>query len=366
MPRRSFQRSLRQRDDDLLASAFQRWIGSTKPLGTLSPWSNTRAMRARSSGSDKFGIAGIDVGRQRRLPSAASARDPRRPAGCIRKRRRVSPRWLRRSARRRRCRPCAGPRWSRSDRDSSRSARRPCANRARTPSAAGFRPDTICPARNAEGRPARSASAAGGSARRPSPRLVGPTAAIFHSAASRSSTDTKVGSPPMVRRTSCCNQVGIDLLAELVEPRPGFVGERLCDPRRLADPLDVHLEAELDIGESDRAGDRRRRAVMRRGGDRDMPLAGQHARGDVEADPARAGKIDLGPGVQIGEIVLDLARPLDRIDVGTQLDEIAGDETRGEPEMPQRLDQQPGRIAARARARRQRLLRRLDRPAPSG
>ena len=85
---------------------------------------------------------------------------------------------------------------------------------------------------------------------------------------------------------------------------------------------------------------------MRRGGDGNMPLAGQHARGDVETDPARAGKIDFGPGVQIGEIVLDLARAFDRIDVGTQLNEIAGDETGGEPEMPEHLDQQPRRVAA--------------------
>ena len=72
---------------------------------------------------------------------------------------------------------------------------------------------------------------------------------------------------------------------------------------------------------------------MRRGGDGNMPLAGQHARGDVEPDPAGARQIDFGPGVQIGKIALDLARSLDRIDVGAQLDQIAGDEARGEPEM---------------------------------
>ena len=33
-------------------------------------------------------------------------------------------------------------------------------------------------------------------------RLVGPKASVFHSAASRSAVATKVGSPPMVRRTS--------------------------------------------------------------------------------------------------------------------------------------------------------------------
>jgi hypothetical protein len=37
-----------------------------------------------------------------------------------------------------------------------------------------------------------------------SARLVGPTASVFHSGDSKSSMDTKVGSPPMVRRTSCC------------------------------------------------------------------------------------------------------------------------------------------------------------------
>ena len=99
---------------------------------------------------------------------------------------------------------------------------------------------------------------------------------------------------------------------------------------------------------------------MRRGRDRDVALAGQHARGDVESDPARAGKIDFGPGVQIGKIVLDLARPFDRIDVGPKLNEIAGHEPRREAEMPQRLDQQPRQVAARARARAQRLVRRLD------
>ena len=85
---------------------------------------------------------------------------------------------------------------------------------------------------------------------------------------------------------------------------------------------------------------------MRRGGDRDMPLPGQHAGGDVESDPSGARKINLGPGVQIRKIVLDLARSFDRIDVGTQLNEVARDEAGGETEMPEDLNQQPCRIAA--------------------
>src|SRR5713226_2820416 len=47
------------------------------------------------------------------------------------------------------------------------------------------------------------------------PRLVGPTAAIFHSGDSRSSTETKVGSPPIVSRTS-----------------PAFRSASTCSPSR--------------------------------------------------------------------------------------------------------------------------------------
>ncbi len=99
---------------------------------------------------------------------------------------------------------------------------------------------------------------------------------------------------------------------------------------------------------------------MRRGGDGNVPLAGQHARSDVETDPAGAGKIDLGPGVQIGKIALDLARSFDGINVGPQLNEVTRDEAGGETEVPKDLDQQPRRVAARSSARFQRLLRRLD------
>src|SRR5207245_11322610 len=91
-----------------------------------------------------------------------------------------------------------------------------------------------------------------------------------------------------------------------------------------------------------------------------VPLARQHARGDVEPDPPRARQIDLGPGVQIGEIAFDLARALDRIDVGPQLHEIAGDEARREAEVAEDLDQQPCRVAARPGAGSQRLFRRLN------
>src|ERR1700742_2919103 len=62
LPRRSFQRSLFQREADWPASAFQRWIGSTKPFGVFRPRSNTRAIRERSSGSDNFESLGSTFG----------------------------------------------------------------------------------------------------------------------------------------------------------------------------------------------------------------------------------------------------------------------------------------------------------------
>ena len=98
---------------------------------------------------------------------------------------------------------------------------------------------------------------------------------------------------------------------------------------------------------------------MRRRAERQMALAAEQARGRVHADPAGAGKIDLRPGVQIGEILVGPHRPLDRVDVGLQLDEIAGDEARGEAEPAQNLHQQPRRVAAGARTQRQRLVRLL-------
>ena len=119
---------------------------------------------------------------------------------------------------------------------------------------------------------------------------------------SKSSIETKVGSPPMVRRTSFCLQRRVDLVAQRVEALPAFVGEGLGDPRMLGDPRHLHVEGEVDVGEARKARDRRGVAVVRRRGERDVALAGQEARGRVEPDPAGAGQIDLAPGVEVGEI----------------------------------------------------------------
>ena len=206
--------------------AFQRWIGSTKPLRRVQPLiEHPRHARALFR-IGQFGIAGIDIGRQRGflLQPVRGILERRHDVFGIE----AEPfaRCLPQSARRLRSRPCAGSRSSRSGRNSSRSARRPCASRARTPSAAGFRRDTICPARNAASPPGAkrarslrirsSASAALGRADRgdiPFRRFQ-----IVDGDEGRLAAH---GQPHVARL-----EIGVDLFAELVEPRPGFVGER--------------------------------------------------------------------------------------------------------------------------------------------
>ena len=59
-------------------------------------------------------------------------------------------------------------------------------------------------------------------------------------------------------------------------------------------------------------------------------------------DPAGAGQIDLGPGVQVGEVGGRTLRPFQRLHVGDKLDQVAGDEARGVAQVAQRLHQHPG------------------------
>ena len=177
---------------------------------------------------------------------------------------------------------------------------------------------------------------------------MGPTASVFHSGfidvvdrdEGRLAAD---GEPDVVRIEQL-----VDLMAESVDLLPLLLGIGLGDARRFVDAVDRHMEAELDLGRLDHAGDRRGVDVMGRGGERHMPFAGHEPRGRIEADPAGAGQIDLGPGMQIGEILLRPRGAVQRLHIGRELDQIAGDEARGEAEIAQDLHQQPGGIAARA------------------
>ena len=63
--------------------------------------------------------------------------------------------------------------------------------------------------------------------------------------------------------------------------------------------------------------------------------------------------------MQIGEVHPRSLRPNHWIDIRLELDQIAGHKSRGEPEPPHHLHKQPGGIAARSGAQRERLLGRL-------
>ena len=154
-------------------------------------------------------------------------------------------------------------------------------------------------------------------------------------------------------------QVSVDLLTQRVELFPGLVREGQRDARLFGDAGDPHVEGELDLGFARHAGNRRGGAIMRGGADGNVPLAAKQTRGDVHADPAGTGDIGLGPGVEVGEVDLGALRAFDRIDIGLELDEVAGDEARGDAEVAQQLDQQPSGIPARAGFQRQGFFRRL-------
>ena len=97
-----------------------------------------------------------------------------------------------------------------------------------------------------------------------------------------------------------------------------------------------------------------------------MSFAGEQSGSRIEPDPAGAGQIDFGPGVQVGEVAVRAARAVQRFDVGRELNQVAGNEPRRQAQMPQQLHQQPGAVAAGAASQRQRFLRASGCPAPCG
>ena len=87
-----------------------------------------------------------------------------------------------------------------------------------------------------------------------------------------------------------------------------------------------------------------------------MAFAGEQPGRGIEPDPAGAGQENLGPGMQVREIAVGAGRAVEGFDIGFELDQVAGHEPRGEPEMTENFDQQPAGVAARPAAQRQRLL----------
>ena len=152
-------------------------------------------------------------------------------------------------------------------------------------------------------------------------------------------------------------EVGVDRAPARENLLPFFVGVRLGDARRFDDPLHRHLVRELDLARFHAAGDGRGGRWFGRARQRDVPFAREQPRGRVEADPAGARQIHLAPGVEIREVVARPSRRArQRLDIGHQLDQIAGNEARGEPQMAENLHQQPRAVAAGAGSQLERLL----------
>ena len=154
-------------------------------------------------------------------------------------------------------------------------------------------------------------------------------------------------------------EIGVDALAEAVDGRPLRFAVGFGDARRLVHARHRHAVLEAALAFVGQAADRCGRRGLGRTGERNVPFAGEQARGRIEADPAGARQKDFAPGVQVGEVALRAGGAGERLDVGHELDQIAGNEARGEPEVAQDLHQQPGRVAARPALLAQRLFRRL-------
>jgi hypothetical protein len=186
-------------------------------------------------------------------------------------------------------------------------ARRRAASRARRSSAAGFRPDTTCPGRNAGSR--RRETLAQAADQRVGQRALGRADGGGVPLGSLEIVDRHEGrlaahgqAHVLAARTSSTFAQRVERAAR-IRRRTGLV------MRGCSEPASPHVEGEVDIGEA-RNSRRYRRGVaeVRRGGQRNMALAGQQARGRVEADPAGAGNVDLAPGMQVGEVD-DRCRP---------------------------------------------------------
>ena len=123
---------------------------------------------------------------------------------------------------------------------------------------------------------------------------------------------------------------------------------------------DAHAHIQCGITETGHADDRRSGGRQGRDGQRDMPFPGKQARSRIHADPTGAGNVGFAPGMQIGEIGRGSGRPLQRLFISHQLDQVAGHKTGGNPKVSQQLHQKPGAVTTGTGMLRQRFLAGLD------
>jgi hypothetical protein len=126
---------------------------------------------------------------------------------------------------------------------------------------------------------------------------------------------------------------------------PLLVGVGQGDARVLVMAGHRHFEIEA-FGEllaglaghpAERAGDGGGAERVGAGGQRDVAFSGQQAGGGVDAYPARPWNVGFRPGVQVGEVDVRAAGPVQALHVGLELDQVAGDEAGGDAQMAEEL-----------------------------
>lgn len=170
--------------------------------------------------------------------------------------------------------------------------------------------DTTCPDRDA--RRLRARTSAGGRARairrEPACGAVGDRVPLF---ARRIIESDEGGFASHREAHVAVTQQVVDALAQSVDALPLGVRERPGRARVFVDPTHGVVERELDLNRLGGAGDGRgaRRVRCRR--QWDVTFASEQRARRVQADPSRAGNINLRPSVQIGEIGLGAARAIE-------------------------------------------------------
>ena len=142
------------------------------------------------------------------------------------------------------------------------------------------------------------------------------------------------------------DEIAIDALAQRIDGCPLRFAVRSGDSRILVHAREVHRDPEIHLAHVGQADHRCGVAGISGTRERQVALAGKESRGWIEPDPACARQVRLGPGVEIGEIVLRAGRPFDGLLIRGELDQIARREARGNAQMTQYLYQQPAGIAA--------------------
>ena len=79
-----------------------------------------------------------------------------------------------------------------------------------------------------------------------------------------------------------------------------------------------------------------------------MPFPRKQARSGIQSHPTRSGKVNFGPGVQIGKIVCRTDGAFEGFHVRLELNQVAGNKSCGKAQVAQRLNQQPAGITAGA------------------